>query len=150
MHLEVNDLSFLPLSYCLVSRHRCQSGWSFIELLVVMTIIVILASIALPNMSNKTQPAYRQLMQAELLQLAQQLEESYRIELQYQQIEVTPFPQDDPRYKVLLTITQGGQYFVLEAKPLASQQDDGWLSLDASGSKRLYQSNSAGDSYVSW
>ena len=148
--MKAGNVSFLPCSYLLASRRRYQGGWSLIELLVVMTIIIILASVALPSISDKTQPAYRQLMQAELLQLAQQLEESYRTELQYQQIEITPFPKDDPRYEVVLAISQGGQHFVLEARPLASQHDDGWLSLDASGSKRWYSRNSVGDSYVSW
>ena len=126
-----------------------QSGWTLIELSVVLAIIVALLSISLPYMGKQTQPAYRQLMQAEMLKIAQSLEENYRAKLSYQSVEHSPFPKDNPRYRMLLDISNRGQNFTLQAIPLTNQKEDGVLYLDASGARRLYPEG-LGGSYVSW
>lgn len=134
---------------CGTAKKVYQSGWTLIELLIVMTIVVVLAGVSLSHVGSQTQPAYRQLMQAEMLLIAQSLEESYSHSLNYQPLELKPFPADSPRYRLSLHIANSGQNFTLQATPLANQQEDGALYLDASGARRIYPKG-IGGSYVSW
>jgi type IV pilus assembly protein PilE len=131
-------------------RTRNSGGFTLIELMIVVAIVGVLASIALPSYRNYVIRAARTEAQAELLQLASMQEKIYlnsnsytaNVTLAYNGLAAgglgrTSGATNDGRYTLALVVGGGAQTFLLTATPVAgsSQAGDGNLSISETGQK---------------
>ena len=136
---------------------RAASGFTLLELLVVMVLMAVLASVALPTFRDYQRQGHRNAAIADLGRCAQALERFRVAELTYVNAQLaslcgTQSPrQGDARYTLTLTGLSATDY-VLPASPQGAQAGDGALRLQASG-VRHWDRNSNGlfeDDEASW
>jgi len=125
-------------------RRRLEGGFTLIELMIVVAIIGIIASIAYPSYMNNVRETRRAVAKADLLELAQWMERQYSGDFSYLEAGVAPalpFTQS-PRTGTAFynfgfdgAVTQNG--FVVQAVPAADQTNDtcGTLGLNQAGAK---------------
>ena len=117
-------------------RHILTSGWSLIELLLVLACMALLTSLALPAYDGWRQRSQRSQARLALLQAAQWLERSAAANGRYPKLEDVPaniWQVEGVAYQIQASLREHS--FVLQAVPLGAQANDacGSLSLDQSG-----------------
>ncbi len=118
-----------------------QSGFTLIELMIVIVIIGILAAIAYPSYQGAVRDTRRAVAQGDLFELAGSLERQYTTNPDYSAASL-PFnesPKDPgPKYYDLtLATSASGARFTLSAAPKGAQASDycGTLTLDSTNTK---------------
>lgn len=122
-----------------------NSGFTLIELMIVVAIIGILAAIAYPSYQNHIEKTRRSVAQAELMELAQWMERRYTASYDYRDgtdapdlpFETSPRDGNATFYNLKFQGTVARDSFTLEAAPAGAQANDdcGTLTLDSSGTK---------------
>ncbi len=132
---------------------RAHRGMSLIELMIVVTIIGILAAIAIPQYSNYVKRSSREAVQSELLQLASTQEKIFLNANAYTAGINTAYTgnatgglgktrngalsnlSEDGRYTFTVAVT--GPSFALTGTPVAGglMAGDGTITLDAAGTR---------------
>lgn len=101
-----------------------SSGFTLIEVMIVVVIIGILAAIAYPLYVDQVQRSHRSTAQSELLAYAQAMERCFTTERDYQECTNVYAPDiDTDRYAVEVGETGSGS-FVISAEPIGPQADD--------------------------
>lgn len=133
---------------------RTASGFTLIEVMIVVAVIAILAAIALPSYQEYIRRGNRAEARAALLQAAQWLERVATSTGTYLSTEnVKNFPAElktvpSKTYEISLGDTDdGGTKFLLSATPKGSQTADrcGTLTLDQTGARSLGASGASAD-----
>ena len=122
-----------------------NSGFTLIELMIVVAIIGILAAIAYPSYQNHVENTRRSVAQAELMELAQWMERRYTASYDYRDgtdapdLPFTTSPRDGNAtfYNLSFQGSVTRNSFTLQAVPVGAQANDdcGTLTLDSSGSR---------------
>lgn len=125
-------------------------GFNLIELMIVVTIIGVLAAIAIPSYRNYVIEASRQAAQTQLLRLASTEEKIFLNSNAYSPNVTTAYNgtstgglglttgrTEDGKYRVSLDITAPAQTFTLTATPVtgSSQDGDGIITISENGQK---------------
>lgn len=136
-------------------KYRHARGFTLIELMIVVAIIGILATIALPSYRKSVIRSSRAAAQAELLQLASLQEKIYLNSNAYTSKLTDPYDgttngglgkttgkTDDGKYEIILETKNSGQSFTITARPVQglSQENDGEISINEAG-VRLWNGN---------
>jgi type IV pilus assembly protein PilE len=121
-----------------MARRRCAGGFTLIELMVTLTIMALLTSLAIPTYRHYVQRTHRAEAAAGLLQLAVCQERLHASEGQYRT--GSCLPADTGRYDFELQLTGSpvGQHFRAQARPRGAQADDpcGTLVIENTGLRR--------------
>jgi type IV pilus assembly protein PilE len=122
---------------------RNQAGFSLIELMIVVIVVAILASIAVPTYQNQIRDARRADGQGQLLQTAQQLERCYTRFGAYNNGNCQVFldlaggiASTEGHYQITAAAGPAPTTFTLQAVPQGAQAGDaecGTLTLDQAG-----------------
>lgn len=122
---------------------KTLSGFTLIEIMVVVLIIAILAAIALPSYKNYIVKSHRTEAQAAMLSLAQYLESKYNASFSYPAEVDIPASLKNPSnvsvyYTISVSIANASQTYTITAAPITSKQNDtqcGTLTLNEQGVK---------------
>lgn len=124
---------------------RLHSGFTLIEVMIVVAIIGILAAVAYPSYQESVRKSARADAQADLMELAQISERFFTTNNRYDQTRagapyVLPFAQSprsgaNPRYNINFAVPAPGQAYLLQAVPAGAQVADtcGTLSINQLG-----------------
>ncbi len=130
-----------------------SSGFSLIELLIVLVIIGILVRISYPVYTQHVQKTHRSQAQVALLDLASAMERYYAVHHSYRNATLTVLEIneyiDTSYYQLVITQATDNTY-LLQAVPLNSQIQDnacGTLSLDQQGRKSI---SGSGEIHACW
>jgi len=128
-----------------------QQGFSLIELIVVVAIIGIIASIAIPSYQNNVQKSARSEGMSETLDLMRAQENFFANNYNYT-TNLTELNFNDPhvtangRYEITAGACTGGldltQCILLTATAIGGQVEDGDLTLDSQGN-RTHKNNTS-------
>ena len=124
---------------------RGQRGFTLLELMVVLAIVAILVSIAIPSYSVYVRKAERKAAMAALQGLAQSMERFYAQSNTYEGADKDGvplhFPATSPldgpaKYNLRITAADDSSY-TLQAQPIEGkgQEQDGMLQLDSTGQR---------------
>lgn len=126
-------------------RRLSPSGFTLIELMIVVVIIAILASIAYPMYIDQVRKSRRGVAKADLVELGQRAERYHTVNNSYVDFNlgVTPgtfkvSPREaTPAYYTLSVANLSSSTFTLQASPMGDQSKDqcGTLSYDQAGRK---------------
>lgn len=116
------------------------NGFTLIELMIVVVIIAILVTIALPSYSNYIVQSKRTEAQAEMMALAQYMERQYNASFSYPTVGNIPSSLKSPSKiasHYTFSITSTSQDFSIQAVPTTRQKDSkcGTLGLNSQGVK---------------
>lgn len=104
-------------------RRQFCGGFTLIELMIVVVIVAILASIALPSYQSSIQKSRRTAVQAELLSLAAELERMYSRQFVYT-CSSLELPSNTFYTLSCSPATGSGQIYTLQAQAIGSQLGD--------------------------
>ncbi|WP_443612568.1 type IV pilin protein [Acinetobacter pseudolwoffii] len=118
------------------------SGFTLIEIMVVVVIIAILAAIAIPSYTKYIVTSHRTEAQSAMLSLAQYLESKYNASFSYPAEASIPASLKNPTnvsayYTISVSIANASQNYTITATPTSAQNDGlcGTLTLKEDGSK---------------
>lgn len=121
---------------------KAFSGFTLIEIMIVVAIIAILAAIALPSYSTYIVASHRTEAQTAMLSLAQYLESKYNASFSYPAETSIPASIKTPAqvsayYTISVTIANAAQTYTITATPTRAQNDStcGTLTLKEDGAK---------------
>ena len=124
---------------------RKATGFTLIELMIVVAIIGIIAAIAFPSYQNQVQKTRRTTAQSDLLELTQWMERRYSNGFDYREDDgsapTLPFDQSPKNGDAFYDISFSGNVtrdaFTLQAVPTGGQATDdcGNLTLDQQGAR---------------
>lgn len=123
-------------------RSKGATGFSLIELMIVVAVVAILAAVAYPAYNDQVRKSRRAQAKADLVELAQILERRHTVNNSYGG--TMPFtaspsePGATPRYNITpANLGAGAQAFTLTATPIGDQVNDscGTLTLSNTGQK---------------
>ena len=121
------------------SNSRAVSGFTLIELMVVVAVVAILAAVAYPNYLEQVRKSRRAQAKADMAEYMQLAERRFTVDNTYENYAV---PEQSPReggtaYYGLVATTQTATDLVITATPQGTQADDscGTLSLASTGAK---------------
>lgn len=136
-----------------------MNGFTLIELMIVVTLVGILAAIAVPAYSTYVIKASREAAQSELLELSSLQEKIYLNSNNYtNQVTAaytgnaatgglgrTSGKTNDGKYTIALDIVAPAQSFTLTATPVSGtkQKGDGCLTISESGRRTWHTNNDA-------
>lgn len=115
--------------------HNGQRGFTLIELMIVLVIIGIVASIAYPSYTRYVQKSVRTDAHAGLMQAASELERCYTRSYTYANCNDVPNTSPDDNYDITVDLDSGGGYTLTAS----TAQNDGCsenITLTALGEKR--------------
>ncbi|WP_277874220.1 type IV pilin protein [Luteimonas cucumeris] len=118
-------------------------GFTLIELMVVVAVVAILASIALPSYQDSVRKSRRGQAKADLVELAQLLEREHTVRNSYgndttdYDIPFNQSPKTGTAHYTIALSNQSANTFTLTATPAGSQANDtcGNLTLNQAGAK---------------
>lgn len=134
-----------------MSRSKA-TGFTLIELMIVVAIIGIIAAIAYPSYRDNVMATHRSNAQADLMKLAQWMERKYvQQDYSYEDggsaptLPQTRSPADGAKMYDLSLSAVDKNSFTLQAAPAGGQTDDrcGTLTLDQAGNKTATKGGSA-------
>lgn len=121
---------------------KSSSGFTLIELMVVVAIIAIFAAIAIPSYSKYIVASHRTEAQAAMLNLAQFLESKYNASFSYPAVADIPTALKSPAnvttyYTLSVNVANSSQTYTITATPTNVQSDSvcGTLTLKEDGTK---------------
>lgn len=140
---KFDDTSFIPLPSQSMKTTRSlslQSGFSLIELMIVVVVIAVLASIALPSYNEYVQRSHRANARAALLQASQWMERAATAQGRYPLNAAIPagiLTVEGGRYTIATDSTTGAT-FTFTATPTAVQENDrcGGFNINQSGTRQ--------------
>jgi type IV pilus assembly protein PilE len=114
-----------------------QSGFTLIELMIVIVIIGILAAIAYPSYQGALREARRGMAEGDLMAAAGFLERQYTTNPDYSSASMPTSFEAEDHYNFSLTTSASGARFTLSATPTGDQASDycGTLTLDSTNTK---------------
>tara|TARA_R110002072_G_scaffold48617_5_gene132887 strand:- start:636 stop:1088 length:453 start_codon:yes stop_codon:yes gene_type:complete len=123
-------------------------GFTLIELMIVIVIIAVLASVALPSYQNYVVRTNRTAAQADLLAAAQAMEKHYGINFTYAGAAAgTTFPDESPTDASVklydLTLVAIADDFLIQATPKGAQTGDGIMQINHLGIRFWDKNNNA-------
>lgn len=112
-------------------------GFTLIELMIVVAVIGILASIAIPNYSDYVRKSRRADAQAALMELAQQLERHYTANNAYTGATLNATVTGRVSLFYSITSSIGSQTYTITATPTARQSADtcGTMTINHTGAR---------------
>jgi type IV pilus assembly protein PilE len=123
-----------------VPRKAAMAGFTLIELMVVVAVVAILASIAVPSYNEQVRKARRATAKADLVEYAQLAERRFTVDNTYGNFDVptTVSPREDgatARYNLNAAVAP--TTFTITATPTGAQTEDrcGTLSITNTGQK---------------
>lgn len=122
------------------ARSRFARGFTLIELMIVVAVVAILATIAYPNYTDSVRKSRRGQAKADMVEMAQNLERWHTMNNSYVGGDAK-LPTQSPKKgtaRYALQVTKATQSeFMIEANPQAGQDKDmcGKLTLDQAGRK---------------
>ena len=123
---------------------RNQSGFTLIELMVVVVVVAILMAVALPAYQNQVIRGHRSAAKAEMLEIANREQQYLLSNRSYTKFKVDggeliyTTPPDVAAFytfSISTVSTSGVPEFSIRAEPLGNQARDGWLQVDSQGNK---------------
>lgn len=120
---------------------RRSAGFTLIEIMIVVVVVSILASIALPSYQDSVRKSRRSSAQSFLLEVAQKQQQKFSSSRRFSS-DLAGLGLKTPDvvskyYEIEITLQPGPPAgFLITAKPLPGQDKDGPLSIDRAG-KRL-------------
>lgn len=142
-----------------------NKGFTLVELMIVVAIVAILASIAYPSYSNHVIKTRRTDAQGNLLALANAMERHYTQSNTYEGAanggsdtgfpDASIYPSYSPlegsdKYYKLEILSASSTGFTITATPINGQIGDGRLELDATGAKRWNSADDGSGTDSSW
>lgn len=128
--------------------HHMSRGFTLIELMIVIVVVSILASMAVPAYREHVAKTRRADAQASLMQLGNFMERTFTVNGTYQPggsspaLPFTESPQDgSPKFYDLTIQAATGNSFTLRATPKNGQAGDGIVELQHTGARFWDQDN---------
>ena len=128
-----------------------QSGFTLIELMIVVAVVAILAAIALPSYQDHIRKSRRAQVKADMMEYMQQAERLHTVRNSYEDFElpIDRSPREDgatARYALQAEVTQSTITITATAEPSQAEDRCGDLSLNQAGVK----TNSKGELSDCW
>jgi type IV pilus assembly protein PilE len=123
------------------ARRHSNSGFTLIELMIVIVIVAVLLGIALPSYRNQVIRGHRAAAKAELLEVANR-QEQYLLSNRIYAIGLSTISYTAPpdvatmyTFSISSVNNSGSPYFEVKADSIGRQASDGDLTLDSLGVK---------------
>ncbi len=122
-------------------NNKTSNGFTIIELLVALVIVAIVSAIAVPAYTDHVTTTKRAAAQQFMMEISNLQEQyfgnnrSYTTDLSSNGLNATAPSSLDDRYTFTVTVTNIPPAFLVTAKAIGSQVDDGNLTFSSDGTK---------------